>query len=372
MTARRGSARGEVVAALEDGGRVLVTRLDYLGDVILSLPLVDAIRDLYPRAEVDYLCRPPSSDLLRGDSRFARVFELQRSGGPAASLSLIRRLRSRRYAAVIDLYSNPRSAWLARWTGAPTRVGGDRRGRRHLYTHPVSVPATVRSAIEHHLEFAVPIGVEGSPRKPVIALSPGEIEAARVLLESHGIETRRPGAARIGIHPGGKWTVKRWPVPAFRELAAALAGEWNAAVVAFTGPGDEQPSRELREAIGESGDVAAFLPTLPVRTAAAVLSLLDGMVVSDGGAMHLSVAVGTPTVGIFGSAEPDIWFPYERFGPYAAACVPMECRPCHRHECPLGHTNCLNQLPVEAVLAKLRNVLGRRSGRPDPTREGRE
>jgi heptosyltransferase-2 len=94
-----------------------------------------------------------------------------------------------------------------------------------------------------------------------------------------------------------------------------------------------------------------------------VMSLLDGMVVSDGGIMHLSVAVGTPTVGIFGSAEPDIWFPYEKFGPYAPAFVPVECRPCHEHVCPLGHTDCLNLVTPDLVADTLRRVMsGRRPG----------
>jgi heptosyltransferase-2 len=94
-----------------------------------------------------------------------------------------------------------------------------------------------------------------------------------------------------------------------------------------------------------------------VRTVAAVLSLLDGVVVSDGGIMHLAVAVGVPTVGVFGSAEPDIWFPYKALGPFAPALVPLECRPCHRHVCPLGHTDCLNKLTPETVLETLRGVL---------------
>jgi heptosyltransferase-2 len=343
--------------ALENGGRILVTRLQYLGDVVLTLPLVDAIRDRFPRARVDYLCRPPASELLRGDARFETVFEQRSGDGFAASLSLIRRLRARRYDAVVDLYSNPRSAWLARLTGAAVRIGGDRRGRRRLYTHPVSVPPDVRSAMDHHMKFVEPIGVKSAPRKPEITPAPGDIETARDLLESHGVETRRPDRPRIGIHPGGKWSVKRWPVPAFAELVAKLAEEWNASVVAFTGPGDQAHSRRLREAVGDSGAAAAFLPILPVRTVAAALSLLDGVVVSDGGVMHVSVAVGTPTVGIFGSAEPDIWFPYELFGPYIPAVIPMECRPCHRHECPLGHTNCLNELPPDFVLTKLRGVM---------------
>ncbi len=71
--------------------------------------------------------------------------------------------------------------------------------------------------------------------------------------------------------------------------------------------------------------------------------------------MHVSVAVGTPTVGIFGSSEPDIWFPYEPFGPFAAAYLPIECRPCHQHTC--DHLGCLRKLSPELVEAKMADVM---------------
>ena len=81
--------------------------------------------------------------------------------------------------------------------------------------------------------------------------------------------------------------------------------DWDASVVVFAGPGEEIHTDRLRASVGEG---AAFLPELPVRSVAAVLSALDGMVVSDGGVMHLAVAVGTPTVGIFGSAGKMVMF----------------------------------------------------------------
>ena len=91
---------------LAAGDRVLITRLDYLGDVILSLPLVDAIRDKYPDVSIDYLTRNPAAELLAVDARFDRVFAQE--PGPARAVGLIKELRGRRYRAVVDLYSNPR------------------------------------------------------------------------------------------------------------------------------------------------------------------------------------------------------------------------------------------------------------------------
>jgi lipopolysaccharide heptosyltransferase II len=350
------------VKELEAGGKVLVTRLQYLGDVILTLPLIEAIRRRYPRAEVDYLCRPPAAELLSSDPRFGRVFKLRVGEGIGASFKLIHQLRTRRYAVVVDLYSNPRSAWLSRFTGASVRIGGNRRGRRWLYTHRVVVPADVRSAIEHHMRYLQPIGIAESPAKPTYNPAAEDKVKALSLLKANGLDAIRrsgmsgPDRPLVGIHPGGKWTVKRWPTAAFAELIVKIKAKWGAQIVILTGPDEPGPTERLK---AQSGDDIVCLPPLPIRTVAAVVAELDAVVVGDGGVMHLSVAVGTPTVGIFGSSEPEVWFPYESFGPYASAYVKMSCRPCHRHECPLGHLDCLNKLTPEGVLAKLAAVLGK-------------
>ncbi len=342
--------------ALGNGGRALVTRLEHLGDVILTLPLLDALRERFPRAELDYLCRPPSSDLLAGDARVDRVFVVESGRDLRDGVSLVRRLRRRRYAVTIDLYANPRSAWLTWLAAAPVRIGGNRRGRRRLYTHPVDVPPEVRSALDFHLQHLEPLGVRVVARKPVWKPSPDEIGEARAFLNSRGTVMTGAGGPLVGVHPGGKWEVKRWPVRRFAELIEMLQREWRARVVVLAGPGEAGHSRQLA---ASTGDGPLYLPELPIRRVGAILSLLDGMVVSDGGIMHLSVAVGTPTVGIFGSAMPDIWFPYENFGPFLPALIEIDCRPCHRHLCPYGHTNCLNRLSADMVLSRLDDAIRR-------------
>jgi lipopolysaccharide heptosyltransferase II len=345
--------RGAAAATLRPGERVLVTRLDYLGDVVLSLPLVDALRVRAPGVEIDYLARRPGADLLARDARFARVWALERGALP--TLALVRALRARRYRAVVDLYSNPRSAWLSWSTGAPVRVGGNRRGRRHLYTHPTTVTADVRRVTDVFMRYGAPLGVPTSQRasKPALAVAPDELERAERLLAAAGATTRRP---RVGIHPGGKWTVKRWPAERFAELAGVIERELGAHPVVFTGPNETEATDRVRAGAAAN---ATFLAPLPIRSVAAVVARLDAMVACDGGVMHVAAAVGTPTVGIFGSSEPAVWFPYENEGPFRAAYLDVECRPCHRHTCPLGHTRCLNELAVAEVARRLREVMAR-------------
>jgi lipopolysaccharide heptosyltransferase II len=334
----RSALESSVSGELERGGRVLVTRLSFLGDVVMSLSLIQRLRDYFPQVEIDYMTRKDGGQILEGEPLVDVIHHVP-EGGVGTQVKLIRALRRRRYAVAIDLFSNPRSAFLVGMSGARMRIGGARRGRRQFYTHPMQVPRDVRAATGFHLWHARPLGVDSADAPPVprLNITQAERDRADAQLRSHGIDMDAP---IVGIHPGGKWEVKRWPAIYFAALATRLSeayGMYRDAVVR------------------EAGDHVTSLPTLGLRDTAAVIHALDGMVLNDGGIMHVSVAVGTPTVGVFGSAEPEVWFPYEGAGPYAAACVPITCRPCHSHVC--SHLSCLHKLTVERVEAKLLSVM---------------
>lgn len=336
---------------LGPGDRILVSRLDYLGDVLLSLPLCDALRERWPGVTVDYLTRRPAADLIAADPRFEAVFTAERGAGLVRNLTLIQRLRARGYSAVLDLYANPRSAWLSWFTGAGIRIGADRRGRRHLYTNPIHVPESVRAATAIYRSYGAPLGVSATPPgKPMLTATAVDVTEGEAALARAGATE----GLRVGIHPGGKWTVKRWATSSFASLVRLIRDRTGATVVVLTGPGEEVHSERLQAMVG---DDAKVIPTLGIRTVAGLMSHLDAMIVCDGGIMHLAVALGVPTVAVFGSSEPDIWFPYDGLGPFRSAVREMSCRPCHEHTCPLGHNGCLNDLSAETVFDLLENVL---------------
>ncbi len=352
VVAVRPGLEQRIAVDLASGARVLVSRLQYLGDVVLTLPAVYAIKARYPNAEIDYLSRSVGAAVLEGEPAFGRVFRVpKKSEGNRATRRLVKHMRERRYAAAVDLYSNSRSALLTFLSGAKLRVGGARRVRKYLYTHPMIAPSGVRSAIDHHLYYVRPLGVTARATKPVLTIADGERDRALERLRDLGLD--RISQTTVGIHPGGKWEVKRWPVEFFGDLAKRLIDRQGLRIVVLAGPGEESYQTVLRSQLGQR---AVYVPPLSIRETAALIGALDGMVANDGGIMHVSVAVGTPTVGLFGSSEPDIWFPYESFGPFVPAYVPIDCRPCHRHTC--DHLSCVRGLTPAEVEEKLVGVLG--------------
>jgi len=200
-------------------GRVLVSRLRQIGDVILTLPLVDAIRARFPEARIDYLAEEAPAQAALGHPALGRVISFRPgAGGPLpAPLAVLRELRAARYDWTIDLYGNPRSALLLAWTGAPVRVGPARRGRKRLYTHVMPAVREPISAVAHHLGALRAIGIESVIGAPRIHLSDEERTRGAELLDA----ALAPGGARVGLHVGNRWAAKRWHSERFAALARA-------------------------------------------------------------------------------------------------------------------------------------------------------
>ena len=332
--------------------RVLVTRLRQIGDVILSLPLVEALRQLYPDAEIDYLAEDAPAQAAIGHPALRRVFRFNPQSWPGfpAPPDLLFRLRAARYDWVIDLYGNPRSALIARWTGAPVRVGPGRRSRRRLYTHSIPPVVEPLSAVDHHLLALRALGIPSPIRRgsPRIHLTPGERARGSALLAS----ALPAGGSRVGLHVGNRWPAKRWPEERFQALLRALS-TIGARGVVLAGPGETALARRVAAGQGGRPD-APVIADLPLRDYFAVVASLDALVTNDGSPLHAGPALGVPTVGILGPTVPEIWFPYDDPGSrHQLLCKEIWCRPCHRHEC--DRMDCLDWIGVgEALRATAR------------------
>lgn len=344
------------MSALAAPGRVLVTRLRRIGDAILSLPVLDALREAFPACSIDFLAEEGPAQAAVGHPAVDRVLVLDRTLHSIlpASPRMLWRLRARGYDWVIDLYGNPRSAALAAWTGARVRVGPARRGRRHLYTHALPPAALPLSAVLHHLRALEALGIQPRPRAPRIALSQGEREQGRARLD----HVLPPGSPRVGIHPGNRWPAKRWPEERFSALARAVP-RLGARPVVLAGPGEEALARRIAEGTrGREG--APVLAGLPLREYWSVIAALDALVTVDGSPLHAGPAVGTPTVGILGPTEPEIWFPYLAEDGHQLLSKEIWCRPCHRHEC--ARMDCLDWISVGDALQAVSRALAHGGG----------
>jgi hypothetical protein len=221
--------------------KLLVTRLRFMGDVILTTPLLQSIREKYPAARITYLTEAAFAPLLSDHPAVDEVLILHKNF--YKQIRLIFRLLRTRFDVAIDLFGNPRSALLTWLSGAKMRIGGNFRGRRYFYTHRIRGGNEKMNAIQYHLRYGRPLGISSRIHDPVIAVPEDQKAWAAAHLKELGYTLTRPV---IGLHVGASWPAKKWFPERFAELAGLIQKELNADVYFTTGPGDAAVPRMFR------------------------------------------------------------------------------------------------------------------------------
>ena len=332
--------------------RILLTRLKFIGDIVLTTPLIHTLRDAFPNAYIAYLGEKNGVSLLEHNPYLDEIFSIDLGKNAALQqLKLFYQLNRKRFDLVVDLFCNPRSALLSYATQAPVRVGGDLPGRGKLYTVQIRDDGRPKSAVEFHYQSLKGAGIEPKYYLPEIFLTEDEKRESKRYLEWQGIDFSRP---LIALHPGGTWPAKLWPAERFADLADLLTAKAHAQIILTRGARDEETAKMVESAV--VGGVLT-LPVLPLRQLAAILSLCSAYVANDSGPMHIAAAVGTPTIGLFGPGEENIWFPYTPAFPGGAAKnLPLRkdvsCHPCHLNVCNRKgeeYMECMKLLTVSEV-----------------------
>lgn len=326
---------------------ILVTRLRFMGDVILSTPLLQSIRIKYPTARIYYLTEAPFAPILLNHPDVDEVLVLQKEFNK--QIQLMYKLIITRFDVSIDLFGNPRSALLTWLSGARIRIGGNFRGRRLLYTHRIKDGNEKLNAIQYHMRYGMPIDIPQNCYGLRIVIADTEKEWAALHLKDLGYSLDRP---IIGLHVGASWPAKKWFPERFAELAGLIHNKLNMDVYFTTGPGEEEI---VCSVISQSGLSANAPEVLPVRQLAAVLTQLNVFVSNDCGPMHLAPAVGTPTIGLFGPGEPEIWFPYSPEKGHRVIHHELDCSRCHQDFC--EKMECMRSIEVQEVFEAVQSVL---------------
>jgi lipopolysaccharide heptosyltransferase II len=341
----------------ERWNRILLTRMRFIGDVVLTTPAVQAVREAFPAAEIVYLAERETSTLLAHEPALNGVigFDFSRPA-LAETARVVALLRRYRFDAAIDFFSNPRSALLSYLSGARIRVGLDRSARRRLYTIRVRDDGRPKTAPEFHQQLLSAVGISPTGHVPRLVVTAEERERARVRIKALAGE----GSPIVVLHPGGTWPAKLWPAERFAALADLAHERLGAAVLLSEGPRDgETVSAVVSRARGRVHRTGV----VRLRELAALLAEAGAVVSNDAGPMHMAAAVGTPTVGLFGPGQEEIWFPYARAAGHRALRKDVPCHPCHLNVCNregAGYMECMARLGVEEVFGALHEALAAR------------
>jgi lipopolysaccharide heptosyltransferase II len=336
---------------------VLIVRFSSIGDLLLTTPLLRAIRTRHPDSRITFVVREDLAETLRRNPHIAELVTWQRDSSLRA---LARTLRTQQWTDRLDLHCSLRSYALRRLVGGSWRGYPKYRVRRQLL---IATHGKRGGMLGHVAEryFAAARDLDVTPDgKPTEYFTSEQAEAqAEAFLRQHRLGQDRP---LIALAPGAAHFTKRWPQRHWVALAQRLAATHD--VIVLGGKADERHAGAIADAAGTAGANAAGLFSLD--GGAAILKRASRLVSGDTGLLHLATAVGTPVIGLYGPTV-------EAFGffPYHASAVTLQhdldCRPCSSQggaRCPLGHHNCLVQMMPDEVLevASRESEVGKAAG----------
>ncbi|MGB2900986.1 MAG: lipopolysaccharide heptosyltransferase II [Candidatus Acidiferrum sp.] len=339
--------------------KILIRATNWVGDAIMALPALRAVRTRFSDAQIAIVARPYVADIYRDQQICNQLINYDANGihaGFSGRERLADELRAQKFDVALLLQNAFDAAWLAWRANIPERIGYARDGRSLLLTKAVRVSAPGEISTHekfYYLELIRRAGwMDSLPDESFIAMTVPEVKrrrAAEFLVESGA----RPHALRVAIGAGASYgSAKCWPPPRFAELASHLQAQNDADVILFGTAAEEAVSNaiaaEMRQPpIDLTGKTAiADLPAL--------LSQCHLFIGNDSGAMHVAAAVGLPVVAIFGPTDP------LGTAPVTPRCTIVQekpyCSPCFLRRCPTDH-RCMTKVTPDMVETAVRPLL---------------
>jgi heptosyltransferase-2 len=337
-------------STLTNPRKILVRATNWIGDGVMSLPALAALRASFPAAEIVLVAKPWVSELYWHLPAVSRQIVYSPAGeheGPRGFWKFIRALRAERFDAAILFQNAFHAAWMAWCAGIPVRIGYARDGRSSLLTDAVEVPSA--AAYGHqayyylHLLFRAGLIAKPQPVEEIrLVLENSEKNWAAKYLQKLGLQGPR---FLVGLNPGAFFgPAKRWLLQRYALLADRLVGALHADVLIFGSPAERPLAEEIARAMKHTPVILAGGTSL--RQLMALLAQCHLVVSNDSGPMHLAAALGLPVLAIFGSTDERATGPVGRRTRVIRH--PVACSPCGLRECPID-LRCMKGVTVEEV-----------------------
>lgn len=338
--------------------RILLLRLERIGDLLMSAPAIASIRAFAPEARIDLVVGSWNASLaalIPGIDSIETLDApwLARGVGDGSQGGLVKRAlswRAREYGLAINFEGDIRSHGLMALSGAARRVGFDMAGGGPLLTSRVPFrPDEHTTTNAWRLVQAVFDRPAAAAAQPFRLAVPTEARGRAAAMLAG-----RAGRAVIAVHASGGRAIKQWPVSRFAAVAGRLAIEQGALLLLTGAPGDRAIVDELRAALPAAVEVMDLVGEVELPLLAAMLERCRLLVTGDTGPMHLAAFVGTPIVAVFGPSDPVRYAPVA--APHRVVRIDLPCAPCNRIRLPparcQGHTpDCLEGVTIDAVYA---------------------
>ena len=334
--------------------KILVRAPNWVGDAMMAIPALEAIRRARAGAELIVLARPTVADLLSDQTYADRIIPYDFRGrhhGWTGKENLIRELRRETFEVAVLLQNAFEAAWLTWRAGIPERVGYGCDGRSPLLTKAVRVPGKGEIPAHESYYYLELIRRAGWMERLPEAIAPVRLHMSEGAREAAETRLRRSGARenawRVAIAAGASYgAAKCWPAERYALLADRLISECGADVIFFGTEGEKEVTARICSKM--KSRAISLVGETSMRDLAALIASCSLFIGNDSGAMHVAAAVGLPVIGIFGSTDPEGTSPLtEQFSLIREA---VSCSPCFLRRCPVDH-RCMTRISADSVFS---------------------
>ena len=333
---------GAALPAMNPEARLVVRAPNWLGDAVMALPALAAVRKAHTGTLV-LAARPTIAPIFTEDTpaRPDEILVVEQARESA-------QLREAKADAILLLPNSFGSAWNASRAGIAERWGFRAGGRGWMLTRGVRRPRGRVHHVDYYLALARGLGFDAPDGTPRLSARPATLEHADALLARHGAG---PGMRLVGFAPGAAYGhAKRWPPDRVAAVIAGLARH-GAVAVLVGAAADRDTARAIESSLPAGTRVVDLVGRTTLRQLVGVVARCAAFVSNDSGAMHVAAALGVPLTAIFGPTDERVTSP----GGRADVIVrDVFCRPCLLRECPIDH-RCMKRIDVDTVL---RSVTG--------------
>jgi heptosyltransferase-2 len=333
-----------------DIDRILIRGPNWVGDAVLAIPAMKALREHFPHAELTLLVRPWVAGLFTSAPFVDRVWSEAKPASMGDWTRITRRIREERFDVALLLPNSFESALMMFFGGVPQRIGYATDGRRWMLTQAIAPPRESRHQIHYYLDL-VKVLSAGTERPSIeIQATSEERRAARELLATEGIPMDVPF---LVLNAGAAYgSAKRWSEHRFAKVADVLSSEFGLRVALIGSKGERPIADAIRVRMETSSAVLNGKTSL--ETLIGILAESSLMITNDSGPMHIAAALGIPTVAIFGSTDERVTAPYGLRTRIVKHSV--DCSPCLLRDCPIDH-RCMDGVTVDDVCRAARELI---------------
>ena len=336
--------------------RLLIRSANWIGDAVMTVPAVRAIRKNFPHADISILAKPWVAPVFENSSHIDETVIYDAAGrhkGFAGKFRLARDLKRYDFDAAILFQNAFEAAFITFLAGIPNRIGYDTDGRSLFLTHAVSCTSDMKKIhqIEYYLGILQGTGLRTDGQHLELEISDRERHHAGEILRQNGVSQI---GRIVGINPGATFgSAKRWFPERYAALCQRLQNADISNILVFGGPGEAALGRQICEMIGKNCISLCGKTTL--REAMTLIGKCHLFVTNDSGLMHIAAALDVPQIAIFGPTDHLTTSPASSESHIVR--VPAPCSPCLRPDCPEEHHRCMKEITVDMVYEMAKSVI---------------